>query len=1163
MSEFIDSAGTQEIIAGRPESRAQGESDYEFLQGGGEMGRIMRAKDWSATPLGDPGDWPQSLRTSVSTCLNCSFPILLWWGPDLIKIYNNAYASIIAGKHPSALGAKGRDVWPEIWRIIEPMLASAMAGEATPADDLLLMLERNGYPEECYFSFSYSPIRDESGGVGGVFCPVIETTDKVVSQRRLDQLRRLADETADLHSVREVLAASAASLANATADFPFAALFGARDGERSPVLMAATGISESELAGLDAAFAGALKGPVIVALQSPPETIRSAGAGSRSRAVILSLSPGFIVLGLTPHRPIEEMQGAAQAIAGQISSRISRALAAEADRARLAAIADREQATSRMLAAVNEALVDSEARLRRHLQQMPGFSAILSGPDHVFQYVNDAYVKISGEREFIGRSVREVFPEVEGQGFFELLDQVYISGEPFMGSAIPVLLAGEDEHRFIDLLYEPTRDDHGAVGGIFVGGYDVTTQVQTQAALQTQRAQLQAVIDTVPAAVWFTHDSEARNVVGNAYAAKLLRLAGDQNHSLTPGQGDRPVDFAAFREGTEVVAIDLPMQRAARGEIVPTEELELRFSNGDLVWIEIQASPIRADNGDLEGAVCTALDITARKIAESALRKSEEEFRILAENQPNLCWMADHTGWIYWYNRGWYEYTGTSQEDMEGWGWQSVHDPSQLAGVMERWTSAIATGELFDMTFPLRGADGQFRPFLTRVAPIRDSAGVITRWVGNNVDVSEQLSTEAALRASEQALRDLNSQLEVRVAEEVQEKERTQTRLVQAQRMEALGQLAGGIAHDFNNVLQAVAGGLSLIQRRAAEPEEVRKLAQMAISASDRGAAITGRLLSFARRGELQPSAIAPRRLLESLREILAPTLGAGIQIILEVADDAPRLVADKAQLETVLINLAVNARDAMTGGGELTIRAVAQTVGAAEATSVGVRPGSYVRLELCDNGAGMDSATLQRASEPFFTTKPSGQGTGLGLSMARGFAEQSEGAFSISSEPGLGTTVTLWFPESVETAATMQPGDAPRPSTDFRGHALVVDDDPIVREILSEQLQAVGFQTTAATDGLDALSQLDGGLIVDVLVTDYSMPGMNGMVLIEEARRRRPDLPVLLLTGFADDVMRAKLEKYEAQSAITGLLRKPADEDQLAQRLAAVLAASPRHGST
>ena len=258
---------------------------------------------------------------------------------------------------------------------------------------------------------------------------------------------------------------------------------------------------------------------------------------------------------------------------------------------------------------------------------------------------------------------------------------------------------------------------------------------------------------------------------------------------------------------------------------------------------------------------------------------------------------------------------------MEGWGWQSVHDPAVLPSMMVRWTGCIAAGVPFEMTFPLRGADGLFRPFLTRIVPVRDASGAITRWFGNNVDISEQQRTEAALRAGEEALRRLNDQLEARVATEVAAREQAQARLAQSQRMEALGQLAGGIAHDFNNVLQAVTGGLGLIGRRAGDADAVQRLARMAGDAAQRGAAITGRLLAFSRRGELQAAPVAPRGVAGAtcMRSWRRPW-ASSIQVLTGVDPDAPPLLADRAQLETVLVNLAVNARDAMPDGGTLRI---------------------------------------------------------------------------------------------------------------------------------------------------------------------------------------------------------------------------------------------------
>jgi len=422
--------------------------------------------------------------------------------------------------------------------------------------------------------------------------------------------------------------------------------------------------------------------------------------------------------------------------------------------------------------------------------------------------------------------------------------------------------------------------------------------------------------------------------------------------------------------------------------------------------------------------------------------------------------------------------------------------------------------------------------------------------------VADALRAAAAARAkATRKLRDMNETLESQVGREVAAREQAQGQLAQAQRMEALGQLAGGIAHDFNNVLQAVSGGLALIGRRAGDAEMVRKLAHMAGDAADRGAAVTGRLLSFARKGELRAEPVPAGPLLEGMREMLAVTLNAGIETRIAMDGALPPLLADKAQLETVLVNLAINARDAMPDGGCLTLHAAAETVGDARQHHAGLAAGEYVRLDVTDTGIGMDAATLMRASEPFFTTKPQGQGTGLGLAMARGFAQQSGGGFAIRSLPGEGTTVSLWFPRAsvgtpdVGISAVGQPrAVVPGPAR----HILVVDDDAMVRAVLVGQLEDLGYVVTQAGDGLAALAQLDAGAETDLLVTDFAMPGMNGGVLIGEARRRRPALPTLLLTGYADLGLQSSVDREPGIGTV--LLRKPVSGAELAEQVAALL---------
>ena len=431
----------------------------------------------------------------------------------------------------------------------------------------------------------------------------------------------------------------------------------------------------------------------------------------------------------------------------------------------------------------------------------------------------------------------------------------------------------------------------------------------------------------------------------------------------------------------------------------------------------------------------------------------------------------------------------------------------------------------------------------------------------------------AELRRREDDLRGHADVLEARVAErtqelvlanarltrEIEERQQTEAALHQAQKMQAVGQLAGGIAHDFNNVLQAVMGGVTLIRRRAGDTVAIQRLAGMVEDAARRGESVTRRLLAFSRREELRAAVLDVRDLLEGLREVLAATLGARIHVALEAPASLPPVLVDRGQLETVLLNLATNARDAMPGGGRLTL--IAEVVPAGPAAPAGLQVGDYVRLTVADTGRGMSAMTLARAAEPFFTTKPLGQGTGLGLAMARSFAQGSGGALAIDSEPGQGTQVALWLPVTAAEAASPAPaapantGQCCALAAGRRARVLLVDDEAMVREVLAAQLADAGFVVSESPNGAAALRRLERGENFDVLVSDLAMPGLDGVALIREAQRRQPGLPAILVTGYAGDV--ATLAVGAAVDGAFVLMRKPVSGAQLADQVAALLGAT------
>ncbi|WAJ28257.1 PAS domain-containing sensor histidine kinase [Antarcticirhabdus aurantiaca] len=483
----------------------------------------------------------------------------------------------------------------------------------------------------------------------------------------------------------------------------------------------------------------------------------------------------------------------------------------------------------------------------------------------------------------------------------------------------------------------------------------------------------------------------------------------------------------------------------------------------------------------------------------------------------------------------------------------SIH-PDDEARMRSAVGDSVETGADYTIEYRTLWRDGSTHWAAINGRVVHDRDGRKVRLVGVSADITER-------RTAEESLRRLNETLEARVAartaeleaahrvvmSEVDQRERTETLLRQSQKMEAIGQLTGGVAHDFNNLLMAVLGNLDLLRKHLGDDPRAARLIDGALKGAQRGAALTQRLLAFARRQEL---VVEPRNLSELLggmTDLLERSLGSSVEFRLDLPATAPIAMVDANQLELAVLNLAVNARDAMPNGGELVIE-----VEPAPADGDLV-PGDYVRLTVSDTGQGMDADTLKKATEPFFSTKGVGKGTGLGLSMIHGLAVQLHGALRLSSEPGQGTRAELWLP-AAEAAAVSDavvpapPPAAPKePADPIRARILAVDDDMLIAMSTLDMLEDLGHEVVEANSGPQALEILRSDGPFDLMITDFSMPRMNGAELAEAALALCPGMPILLATGYAELPSGARLELPR--------LGKPYSQDQLAAEIRKLLA--------
>ena len=656
-----------------------------------------------------------------------------------------------------------------------------------------------------------------------------------------------------------------------------------------------------------------------------------------------------------------------------------------------------------------EQRVAAEVRRQRRLfERAPGFITILHGPDLVFEFVNEAYTRLFGGRNFVGRTVREAFPDLVEQGFYELLDKAYATGERFVASSIPIQLQHFPgtalEKRFLDFIYEPILDEAGQVTGLFIEGYDVTDAHLARTALQ------------------------------------------------------------------------------------------------DL-------------NADLE-----------RQVAKRT-RQLSRTWQV----SPDVLGVLNHDGYFESTNPAWQSVLDWSGAEVAASAFFDFLHPDDLERSRSQFEKAKRGEPALRFENRCRRKDGAYRWLSWVAVPEGGKLYCSAR------DVTAEKEQAEALRSAEEALK-------------------------QSQKMEAVGQLTGGLAHDFNNLLTGISGSLELLQTRLAQGRtgNLDRYITTAQGASRRAAALTHRLLAFSRQQTLAPRPTDMNCLIAGMEELIRRTVSSSIEIQVVGEPGLWSTLVDPNQLENALLNLCVNARDAMPDGGRLMIETANHSLDAPSAQQRELPGGHYVSLCVSDTGIGMTPEVIRRAFDPFFTTKPIGLGTGLGLSMIHGFVHQSGGQIRIHSKPGQGTTVCLYLPSHHGLAEGADQPDtrvtAPRAETGET--VLVVDDEPTVRLLVTEVLEDLGYIAIEAADGMAGLQKLRSDMRIDLLVTDVGLPGgMNGRQVADAARVLRPGLRVLFITGYAESAM---LDNGDLDPGMH-VLTKPFAMDVLASRISNLIAEPER----
>ncbi|CAN5577218.1 hypothetical protein BH10PSE4_BH10PSE4_00610 [soil metagenome] len=1025
---------------------------------GDEMARLFQTLDWSATKLGAQKGWSPSLGLAVDIILASAFPMALRWGPDFVLLYNDAYRPILGDKHPWALGRLASEAWAEVWDQIEPA-HTAILTRQTPsifAEDILLRVQRHGALwEDARFTVGYSPVDDPTTPTG--VGGVLVTAVETTDRVAVETRLRASEE-------RYELALGAAGAVGTwdwdivhdrvVANAKFAELYSV-----DPAL-AAEGVPLG-------AFVGGIhpedRDRVEAAINHSIANYEDFAAEYR-----LLQRDGSIVWVFARGRCRYGVDGTPVRLPGAVVD-----------------ITERK--------AVEEALSENRSYL----------SDLLTSSGEAFYAVdregsttlcNKAFLRMLGferEEDAIGRKLHDVIHHTHPDGGH--YDKIDCPIYQCAATAKPAHVEDEFFYRLngeafpVEYWVSPVYRDgvhHGAICTFI----DITERKAAAAELARSEAEFRAFSQAVPNHVWAAPSDGQLNWFND----RVYEYSG-----LAPGELDGAGWVAMVHPDDAEAAGERWAAALASGEVYETE-FRLRRADGQYRWHLARALPIRGADGGIVRWIGANTDIEDQKNIADALAtlNATLEQRVAQQAaERDRLWQTSQDLLVVVGDDGVFRAANPAWTSVLGWRPDEVVGKPHLTFVYpdDRPDSEGALVQALDSTLPVfenrcLHKDGGFR----WIAWIASSENGVVYATGRNITAEKQAAAELA--TAQDALR-------------------------QSQKMEAVGQLTGGIAHDFNNMLAVVIGSLDLLSRRLSGGDaRAQRYLDAAGDGARRAALLTQRLLAFSRQQPLQPEAIDGNRLVAGMSDLLRHSIGAEIRLETVLAGGLWTTFADPNQLENVVLNLAVNARDAMPEGGRLTIETQnAHLDERYAATHLGLTPGQYVLIAVTDTGSGMPADVIEKAFDPFFTTKAVGKGTGLGLSQVYGFVKQSGGHVKIYSEPELGTTIKIYLPRlrGASSAGEAEAAPAPLALGDSREVVLVVEDEPSVRQFSVDALGELGYRVLEADGAAAALRLIDAHPEIMLLFTDVVMPDVNGAKLAEEVRQRRPDIKILFTTGY------------------------------------------------